>query len=82
MHPVLSVVPMDWNQALNVCQWVREHRAEKVSGISATIGVTDFLSVAPLSLKVHTEYVDNFVGPAQQEGVARDAAERVSDALV
>ena len=31
---------------------------------------------------MHTEYVDNFVGLSQQESVARNAAERVSGALV
>ena len=36
----------------------------------------------PLSLVVHTEYVENFVVLSPQESVVRDKAERVSDALV
>ena len=28
VYPVLAVVLMGWNQALNVCQWVHEHIAE------------------------------------------------------
>ena len=82
VYPVLAVVPMGWNHALNVCQWVHEHMAERVSGISAENRFTDFVAVPPLSPLVHTEYVDNFVGLSQQESVAPDAAERVSDALV
>ena len=64
------------------CARVHEHTAERVTGISAANPHTDFVAVPPLSPLVHTEYVDNFVGLSQQEGVARDAAERVSDALV
>ena len=78
MYPVLAVVPTGWNQALNVCQWVHEHIAERVPGISTVNRFTDFVAVPPLSPLVHTEYVDNFVGLVQQESVARDAAERVS----
>ena len=71
-----------WNQAVKVCQWVQEHIAEKVSGISATNRFTDFVAIPSLSPLVHMEYVDNFVCVSQQGSVARDAAERVSDALV
>ena len=59
---VLAVVPMGWNQALNVCQRVHEHIADKVSVISSANRFTDFVAVAPLSPLVHTEYVDNFFG--------------------
>ena len=65
MYPVLAVVLMGWNQALNVCQSVHEHMAERVSGISAGNPFTDFVAVPPLSL-----YVDNFVGPSQKEKCA------------
>ena len=68
------LVLMGWNQALNVCQWVHERISERVSGISAE----NWFTLSPL---VHTEYVDNFMGLSQQESVACDAAERVSDAL-
>ena len=64
VFPVLALVPMGWNQALNVCQWTHEHIAERVS-----LRRID----SPILL---------LVGLSQQEGVARDAAERVSDALV
>ena len=43
---------------------------------------TDFVAIPPLSRLVHTECADNFVGLSKQKGVARDAAERVSSALV
>ena len=82
MYHVLPVVPVGWNQALNVCQWAHEHLPERVSGISAENRFTDFVAVPPLTLLVHTEYVDNFVGLSKKESVTRDAAERVSDALV
>ena len=62
VYPVLAVVPTGWNQVLNVCQWVHEHIAERVSGISAAKRFTDFVAVPPLSPLVHTEYVDNFRG--------------------
>ena len=56
VYPVLGVVLIGWNQALNVCQWVHEHTAARVSGISAVV------VVPPLSPLTHTEHVDNFVG--------------------
>ena len=56
VYAVLAVVPMGWNQALNVCQWVHEHIAERVSGISAANRFTDFVAVPPLSPVVHTGY--------------------------
>ena len=60
---------LGWIQALFVCQWVHEHTAERVSGVSAANRFTDFVAVLPLSLLVHTEYVDNFVGLSQEESV-------------
>ena len=72
---------LGWNEALTVCQWEHEHIAERVSGISAANRFSDLVAMPPLSPLVYTEYVDNFVAPSQQESVARDAAERVSDAL-
>ena len=39
------------------------------------------MAVPPLSPSVHTEYADHFEGLPQQETVARDAAERVSDVV-
>ena len=65
-----------------MCQWVHEHIAERVSGILAENRFTDFVAVAPLSLLVHTECVDKFVGLSQQESLAWDEAERVYRALV
>ena len=81
VYPVLALVPVGWNQALNVCQWVHEHIAESVSGISAANRFTDCAAVPPLPPLVRTDFVDNFVGLPQQESVARDAAERISSAL-
>ena len=81
VYPVLTVIPVGWNHALNVCQWVHEHIAEIVSGVYAANRSTD-LAVPPLSPLVHTEHVDSFVGLSQQGSVARDAAERVSVSLV
>ena len=50
-HIVLAVVPVGRNQALNVCQWVHERIAERVSGISAENRFTDFVAVPPLPPK-------------------------------
>ena len=63
---VFAVVFMGCNQALNVCQWVHEHKAERVSGIPAANRFTDFVAVPLPSTLAHTEYVDSFVGLSEQ----------------
>ena len=73
VYLVLAVVPMGWDQAVNVCQWVHEHVAERVSGISAANRFTDFVAVLPLSLLTHG-IGGQFRGLSQQESVAWDAA--------
>ena len=78
VYPVLTLLPVGWNQALNVCQWVHEHIAERVSGISAENRFTDFVAV---SFGTHG-IGGQSRGLSQQESMARDAAERVYDALV
>ena len=63
VYTVLVVVPVGWNQALNVCQWVHKHTAETVSGMSAANRCTNFVAIPPWSPLVHTEYLDEFRGP-------------------
>ena len=50
LFPVLAVVLVGWNQALNVCQWVQEHSAERVTGVGPTNRFSDFtlLSRSPI----------------------------------
>ena len=48
VYLVLAVVSMCWNQAFNVCQWVNEHIAERLSVISAANRFTDFVAMPAL----------------------------------
>lgn len=70
LWPRLAVLPMGWNQALELCQSVHEHTVRREDDISAERAITHRKVIRTGEAAWHTQYVDNFVAlGAQRERV-------------
>eukprot|EP00959_Pyramimonas_sp_CCMP1952_P387676 8125062-Pyramimonas_sp.AAC.1 len=67
---------MGWNQAPMACQVIHEAMVDKIEGISAANRMSDGAEVPAMQPMVHTEYVDNFVAYAGEQGPVAEAARR------
>ena len=72
---------MGWNQALWVCQALRELVAARAGPVLACNRFVDRRPVPDTRPLIHTEYVDNFVCMSQDAGLPRRAAEQVEKEL-